>query len=96
MVYIYVFTAIALSVLFIACINFINFINALSGKRLKEVSLRKTFGANRNNIILQFITESVIISVTSLMIAFVIVYYILPITNSILNNNITIQRGCNQ
>ncbi|PLX20002.1 MAG: hypothetical protein C0597_04740 [Marinilabiliales bacterium] len=90
MVYIYVFSAIAISVLFIACINFINFINALSGKRLKEVSLRKTFGANRSNIILQFITESVIMSLTALMIAFVIVYYVLPVFNSILNNNITL------
>lgn len=88
--YIYIFSAIALAVLIIACINFINFINALSEKRIKEAGLRKTVGASKGQIIRQFITESVMLSLISLLVAFLIIYYLVPVINQILNNNISL------
>ncbi len=72
---------IALIVLMIACINFINLSTAIAHKRAKEVSLRKTAGAKKQQIIFQFLTESIIISALAFIIAIAFVEVLMPSFN---------------
>jgi len=76
--YVYVFSGIALFILLIACFNFINLSTARSASRAKEVGIRKTCGAERSRLIGQFLGESVIYSLISLLIALVIIEIVLP------------------
>jgi putative ABC transport system permease protein len=72
-VYIYIFGSVALLVMIIACINFMNLATARSMKRAKEIGLRKVIGADRRLLIRQFIGESIFMSAISLLIAIVLV-----------------------
>ncbi|MCP5380834.1 MAG: ABC transporter permease [Kordiimonadaceae bacterium] len=72
------FSVIAMLILIIASINFINLSTARAGSRAKEVSLRKTVGASRNNLIFQFIGESVFLSVIALLVSLCLVEFSLP------------------
>ncbi|HEX9653985.1 MAG TPA: ABC transporter permease [bacterium] len=76
--YIYIFCAIALFVLVIACINFMNLATARSAGRSKEVGMRKVLGAFRWQLVRQFLTESVVISFIALVFAIVFVELSLP------------------
>jgi putative ABC transport system permease protein len=67
--YVYIFSIIALFVLLIACINFMNLATARSAGRAKEVGLRKVVGARRPQLIRQFLSESILTAVFSLLIA---------------------------
>lgn len=71
--YIYIFSAVALLVLVIACINFMNLTTARSMSRAKEVGLRKVIGADRGKLIRQFIGESFILTFISMLIALIMV-----------------------
>ena len=75
---IYIYLAIALFILFIACINFMNLTTALATKRAKEVGMRKVFGAGRPSLIRQFLGESVIMSMIGLVIAIILIEILLP------------------
>lgn len=81
--YVYLFSAIALFVLFVACFNFINLSTAKSAKRAKEVGLRKVFGAFRNQLIKQFLSESIIMSLIGLILGVLIVIAVLPVFNNL-------------
>jgi putative ABC transport system permease protein len=81
--YIYIFTAIAIFILAIACINFMNLATARSAIRAKEVGMRKVVGAKRKELILQFLGESLIYSVFSLMIAILFVRFAMPLVESL-------------
>ncbi|MFZ0454167.1 MAG: ABC transporter permease [Ignavibacteriaceae bacterium] len=81
--YIYIFSVIALAILLIACINFINLATARSEKRAKEVGIRKTLGSNRSQLVRQFITESVLMSMLSVFIAIIVIEVFLPLFNDI-------------
>jgi putative ABC transport system permease protein len=81
--YIYIFTAIALFILVIASINFMNLSTARSSGRAKEVGVRKVLGSFRKDLIKQFLTESMLLSLISLAIAVVIAWIALPFFNSI-------------
>jgi len=70
--YIYLFTFISLLILVIACVNYMNLSTARSATRAREVGLRKVVGATRKQIILQFMTESVLFSFIALFLSFVI------------------------
>ena len=76
--YVYTFAAIALFILLIACINFMNLATARSANRAKEVGLRKVMGAYRGRLIKQFIGESLIYSFIALAIGLMIVHAALP------------------
>ena len=81
--YIYIFTAIGLFILCIACINFMNLATARSSTRAKEVGMRKVVGAERKELIRQFFGESLIYSILSLMIAVLLVRSALPFVESL-------------
>lgn len=88
-----VFAAIAGLVLLIACINFTNLSTAKSTQRAREVALRKVLGANRRNLIEQFIGESVIIALLGLMLGIVIVETALPTYNAFLGKELMMSYG---
>ena len=79
--FVYIFSAIALFILLIACVNFMNLSTARSANRAKEVGVRKVLGSLRKYLIGQFLTESVLISFIALIIAVVIAWLLLPYFN---------------
>jgi len=79
--YIYIFSAIALFVLIIACINFMNLSTALSSKRASEVGLRKVVGAYRSQLIIQFLIETIFLTFIALFLAIILVQLLLPLFN---------------
>jgi len=81
--YIYIFSIVAVFILIIATINFMNLSTARSTERAKEVGVRKVLGSERSQLIGQFLTESIIIAITSALVALVITYLSLPIFNEI-------------
>jgi ABC-type antimicrobial peptide transport system permease subunit len=88
--YVYIFTLVALFVLFIACINFMNLSTARSVKRGKEVSLRKVVGANRKQLVAQFFGESILFSIIALFLAVLMVELCLPVFNHFSGKNVTV------
>jgi len=86
----YIFGSIALFVLLIACINFINLSTAQAAKRAKEVGMRKTLGSYKVQLVTQFLFESVLLTVLSVIIAMLIVVLVLPFFNSFAEKNIAI------
>ncbi|WP_228236567.1 ABC transporter permease [Allomuricauda sp. M10] len=81
--FVWLFAAIAIFVLLLAVINFINLSTAKSANRAKEVGLKKTVGAFRGNLVSQFLTESVIYSFLSFAIGVLLAWALLPTFNSI-------------
>jgi putative ABC transport system permease protein len=80
---VYIFLAIAVFVLLLACINFMNLATARSADRAREIGMRKVLGANRSQLIRQFLAESIILSFLSLIVAFVLGEFVLPRFNVI-------------
>lgn len=89
--YVYAFMAIAVFILLIACINFMNLSTARSVKRSKEVGLRKVVGADRKQLVFQFIGESMIYSFLALMAGLILVEIALPTFNYLLDKELTIK-----
>ncbi len=88
--YLYIYTAVALAILFISFINFVNLSIAGSTKRVKEVGVRKVIGAYKRQLVYQFISESVIITGISVLFSiFLIEGVLLPATNDLLDSQIT-------
>jgi len=81
--YMYIFGAVGLFLLVLACLNFTNLATAQSLKRSKEVGLRKVFGAQKGQLVEQFIGESVILACLALPVTFLLVYMFLPKFNEI-------------
>jgi ABC-type antimicrobial peptide transport system permease subunit len=86
--YVSIFFIIAILILVVACINFMNLATARSARRAKEIGLRKVAGAVRGQLILQFLSESVFISFLSLLLALVIVRMFLPAFNELANRKL--------
>jgi len=86
--YILLFIGIALGVLLIACANFINLTTAGSSHRMKEVGVRKTFGADHGRLTLQFLMESVLLSLAALVIALILIELALPSFNSMIQGEL--------
>ncbi len=89
--YVYIFSAVALFILLIACINFMNLTTARSAGRAKEVGIRKVLGTERKELIIQFLTESILMVFISTIIAIAIAYMVLPLFNSVAGKEMTIQ-----
>jgi putative ABC transport system permease protein len=86
--YIYIFSAIALFILLIACVNFMNLSTARSSKRAKEVGVRKVLGSLRKDLISQFLMASVLVSFLALLIALAGVAVLLPWFNQLAEKDI--------
>ena len=87
---IYLFVGLAFGILLIACINFMNMATAKSEKRAKEVGIKKTIGANRISLILQFLTESMVLTLVAVILAIALLELSLPAFNALLNINLGI------
>jgi predicted permease len=81
--YVYIFSAIAIFILIIASINYMNLATARSSRRSREIGLRKTIGSNRLNLIGQFLSESFFITFVSAILAIGIAYLLLPSFNQL-------------
>lgn len=80
---VYIFSAIALFILLIACINYMNLSTARSILRAREIGVRKVVGAQRKEIILQFLSESVLITVLALILSLLLTWTLLPYVNEL-------------
>ncbi|WP_316783373.1 ABC transporter permease [Pedobacter frigiditerrae] len=87
---IYLFVALAFGILMIACINFMNMATAKSEKRAKEVGIKKTIGANRGSLIMQFLTESMVLTFIAVIVAIALLEIFLPTFNNLLNIKLSI------
>jgi putative ABC transport system permease protein len=90
MKYIYLFSAIAVFIMLIACLNYINLSVARSAKRAVEVGMRKVVGANKAQLVRQFLVESIAFSVLALMISFLLVDLVLSGFCSLIERNLTL------
>lgn len=86
--YIYIFGAVALFMLIIASINYMNLATARSAQRAKEVGVRKVLGAGKKQLISQFITESVLMAAIALVLSIALIYILLPAFNNLANKQI--------
>ncbi|MGF7040130.1 ABC transporter permease [Mucilaginibacter lappiensis] len=87
--FIWLFGAVAIFILFIACINFINLSTAKSANRAKEVGLRKVVGSQRSGLITQFLTESLIYSFFSFVLGLILATVLLPYFNVLASKTLT-------
>ena len=86
--YVYIFSALALFILLLACVNFTNLSTARAVKRAREVGIRKVLGSLKQQLIIQFLTESVLLTFLSMLIAFGLLFLILPYFNQVANRQI--------
>lgn len=91
--YVRLFTGIAIIILLIACINFMNLSTARSEKRAKEVGIRKTLGSDRRQLQWQFILESIILTCIAFVFSVLLVLLLLPAFNTMVNKTLTINPG---
>ncbi|GEO09220.1 ABC transporter permease [Segetibacter aerophilus] len=89
-IYSYILTGIALFILLIACINFINLTVAHSLKRAKEIGIRKVIGGQRNQLILQFLGETFILTFIAFVFAILLLKLVLPFFNELANKSLAI------
>ena len=93
--YVRLFIIIAFFVLAIACINFMNLSTARASQRLKEIGVKKTLGANRKQLVLQHLGESVTLTLLSLILAYLFVLLLLPQFNNITDKQLSIDLNPN-
>ncbi|MGB4843744.1 MAG: ABC transporter permease [Ferruginibacter sp.] len=86
--YVYIFGAIALFMLLIACINFINLSTAGASKRAKEVGIRKVLGSGKFALVKQFLAESVLITFIAVLISIVLIRLAIPVFNNLSGKNL--------
>lgn len=87
--YVYIFAAIAFFIIVLACINFMNLATARSANRAKEVGVRKTLGSLRTDLIWQFITESVLLSLIATLLAMIAAILLLTPFNNVAGKEIS-------
>lgn len=93
--YVTTFLAVAVFVLLLACVNFMNLSTARSSNRAKEIGVRKVLGAYRSQLLLQFLTESVVLSVIALLIALPLVSLVLPAFNALTEKQMSLDMVIN-
>lgn len=80
---VYIFGVVAIFILVVACLNFMNLATARAARRAKEVGLRKVVGAIRTHLMGQFLAESIVVALLSLVLALLIIYIALPYFNTL-------------
>ncbi|WP_295798780.1 ABC transporter permease [Mucilaginibacter sp.] len=88
--YVRLFTIIAIIILLIACVNFMNLSTARSEKRAKEVGIRKTLGSGKKQLITQFYFESLLLSLMAFALSIVAVYLLMPSFNSLVGKRLSL------
>jgi putative ABC transport system permease protein len=88
--YVFVFSVIAIFILAIACINFMNLATARSAKRAREVGVRKVMGSTRRNLVFQFLLESWMLSIVSFLLALALADLLLPAFNAVMGMRLTV------
>lgn len=88
--YVQLFSAIAIFILLIACINFMNLATARASRRMKEIGVKKTVGATRGMMIFQYLSESFLLMSVAMIVALVVVWLLLPSFNMITNKSLDI------
>jgi putative ABC transport system permease protein len=88
--YIYIFSALAILILIVACINFINLATATTANRAKEVGIRKITGSDKKLLFRQFMTESFLLTFLSLILALLFVEILLPLFNKYIDLNLSL------
>lgn len=91
--YVWIFSAIALFILLIACINFMNLATARSMNRVKEIGVKKTMGADRSGLFFQFMSESFLLTFLSLIIAVVLAFILQPFFNELTSKQLSLNFG---
>ncbi|MEP1035137.1 ABC transporter permease [Ekhidna sp.] len=91
--YVQIMSIVAIFILLIACINFMNLATARSGRRSKEIGLRKVMGAHKSSISAQFFIESLLLSLMSVVLSVLIVWLLLPYYNQLVGRQLTIELG---
>ena len=82
------YLSLGIIILIIACINYVNLATARSSIRMREIGIRKTIGAQRRQLIKQFIGEALILTGISFVLSLILIWFILPVFNRILNRDI--------
>jgi putative ABC transport system permease protein len=85
---VYLFSAVAVLIMLMACINFMNLATVRSASRSREVGVRKSIGARKSDLVVQFMTESVLLSFIALLFATMMVQLLLPFFNDITGKSI--------
>lgn len=88
--YVYIFSAIAIFILLIACVNFMNLSTARSANRAREVGVRKVLGSSRKNLIFQFLAESLLVTLIATVIASFSAAALLPLFNQLAGKEIVL------
>jgi ABC-type antimicrobial peptide transport system permease subunit len=88
--YVKLFSIVAVFILLIACINFMNLSTAKASRRLKEVGVKKAVGSTRRSLVFQFLSEAIFMSLLSLVVAFILVTIVLPVFNSVTGKDISL------
>jgi putative ABC transport system permease protein len=86
--YVYILSFIALLILVIACINFMNLATARSAERAREVGVRKVMGSFKNQLITQFLTESILLALVGTLIAIIVAFLLLPSFNNLIEKQL--------
>jgi len=87
---VYIFSAIALFILLIACINYMNLSTARSTLRAREIGIRKVVGAQKKEIMIQFLSESILVSWLAMLLAFGLTWLLIPWLNDVSNQDLAI------
>jgi putative ABC transport system permease protein len=88
--YVRLFTVIAVIILLIACVNFMNLSTSRSEKRAKEVGIRKTLGSDKRQLIVQFFFESIILALLAFVFSIIAVYLLLPSFNTLVSKHLSL------
>jgi putative ABC transport system permease protein len=91
--YVYIFSAVAVFMLLIACINFMNLSTAGASKRAREVGIRKVLGSMRGQLLGQFLAESLLLTAVAMILALALVYWTLPLFNYLTGQTLNIHWG---
>ena len=89
--YVKLFSIIAIFILIIACINFMNLSTAKASRRMKEVGIKKVVGASRSSLVFQYMSESIVMAFTSLLIAILFVVLLLPAFKELTGKELSLQ-----
>jgi putative ABC transport system permease protein len=88
--YVYVFSLVALGILLVACVNFVNLATARSATRAREVGIRKTVGSHRSELVRQFLSETIFLSFLAVLTALGVAHLALPAFNNITGKSLAI------